>query len=195
MQHVGDVMYDAALYYKERAKDLSSVIEKLELKPKSYTLATVHRAENTDSYSCLDAILSGFAEFGQTIVLPLHPRTQHRIHSYGLVFPDNVKLIEPVGYLDMVGLEVNASLIVTDSGGVQKEAFFHRVPCVTLREETEWTELIEAKWNRLVVPINAEEVSVAMNEAVGTVGENVQPYGNGNASKLIADRLNGNISL
>ena len=192
---VGDVMYDAALYYGQRAKVGSHILERLGLKSKSYTLATIHRAENTDDPKRLDAILSGFAQFNQLIVLPLHPRTRARLESFDLSFPANVQLIDPVGYLDMVMLEQNASLIATDSGGVQKEAFFHQVPCVTLRDETEWTELVEAGWNRLAPPVNAEDVAQAMTSAHGSLGEDVQPYGAGDASSMIANILSASLQL
>lgn len=137
VQLVGDVMYDAALFYGEKAERMSSILSRLHLAPKTYALATIHRAENTDSPHRLAAILDGFARFDSEIVLPLHPRTRGRLATLGLALPGNVRTIDPVGYLEMVMLEKNASLIITDSGGVQKEAFFYRVPCVTLRDETE----------------------------------------------------------
>lgn len=189
VQCVGDVMYDTALYYGQRAQDRSDVLERLGLQSKAYTLATIHRAENTDDPARLGAIFSGFASFSGTIVLPLHPRTRTRLESFGLTFPPNVQLIDPVGYLDMVMLERNACLIATDSGGVQKEAFFHRVPCITLRDETEWMELVDAGWNRLATPINAEGVAAAMTSALDNQGNDIQPYGTGNAAELIAKTL------
>ena len=190
VQCVGDVMYDAALHYGQRAQDSSDILEHLGLQPKAYTLATIHRAENTDSPIRLEAIFKGFAAFAQTIVLPLHPRTRARLASFCLALPPNVRLIDPVGYLDMVMLEKNASLIATDSGGIQKEAFFHRVPCVTLRDETEWVELVDAGWNRLASPTNGEIVSSAMQSALGSSGEeSVQPYGDGCAAQKIARAL------
>lgn len=136
-------MYDAALYYGQRAMECSHVLEQLNLRSKDYCLATIHRAENTDDPSRLKTIIDGFAAYKEKIILPLHPRTRTRLQTFDLSFPANVQQIDPLGYLDMVMLEKHASLIATDSGGIQKEAFFHGVPCVTLREETEWTELIE----------------------------------------------------
>lgn len=192
---VGDVMYDASLYYGQCAKEGSNILERLGLQPKSYTLATIHRAENTDDPKRLNAILSGFADSNQLIVLPLHPRTRARLESFDLSFPTNVQLIDPVGYLDMVMLEQHASLIATDSGGVQKEAFFHRVPCVTLRDETEWSELVEAGWNRLAPPVNAEDVAQAMISAHGNLGRDIQPYGAGDASSMIANILSASLQL
>jgi len=128
IQLVGDVMYDAALYYGKKADCRSQILNRLELKPKEYILATIHRAENTDDPQRLRAIFEGFAEVAQEIkvVLPLHPRTRAALVEVGLYdkVARSICLIEPVGYLDMVMLEKNARAIVTDSGGVQKEAFF-----------------------------------------------------------------------
>jgi len=189
VQCVGDVMFDAALLYGAKAEAASSILSKLTLRPKAYALATIHRAENTDDPRRLRGILEGFAQFVGDIVLPLHPRTRARLSATGLIVPDNVRLIEPVGYLDMVMLEKNAQLIATDSGGVQKEAFFHRVPCVTLRDETEWMELVSSGWNRLVSPTDSTSVAQAMTAARGSFGDAVAPYGNGNASGKIAKCL------
>jgi UDP-GlcNAc3NAcA epimerase len=149
VRQVGDVMYDAALFYSARAEARSRSLEQIGLAPKRYVLATVHRAENTDDLARLEGIVSGFAASGADIVWPLHPRTRERLHAYALEIPPNVRTIEPVGYLDMVMLERHAAAIATDSGGVQKEAFFFGVPCVTLRGETEWVELLECGINHL----------------------------------------------
>lgn len=115
-------------------------------------MATIHRAENTDDPVRLEVLLQALAEVHREIpvVFPVHPRTRKRAEAFGLgPLLNTVMAVDPVGYLDMVMLERNARLIATDSGGVQKEAFFHKVPCVTLREETEWMELVEAGWNKL----------------------------------------------
>ncbi len=146
---VGDVMYDAALYYKDRAKKPVFPHGFL-IEDEDFVLCTIHRAENTDDLDKLESIYSGLEEYGRTIVLPLHPRTRSKILESEMVIPDNVWHINPVGYLGMVWLEANARLIVTDSGGIQKEAYFHGKNCVTLREETEWSELVESGWNTLV---------------------------------------------
>lgn len=191
VQCVGDVMYDAALFYGAKAEAASSVLASLRLPPGSYALATIHRAENTDDPKRLRAILDGFAGFADDIVLPLHPRTRSRLSSAGLSVPPNVRVIDPVGYLDMVMLEKSAALVATDSGGVQKEAFFHRVPCVTLRDETEWTELVEAGWNRLAPPADSASVTRAMTAARGSRGAPFAPYGTGAAAVEIAARLAG----
>lgn len=150
VQQVGDVMYDAALYYAERAEQRSLILERLGLRAKEYILATVHRAENTDDPERIRNILEGFAGAPHPVVWPLHPRTRQRLEAFGLALPETVRVIDPVGYLDMVMLERHAALIATDSGGVQKEAYFYSTPCLTLREETEWVGLIETGANRLV---------------------------------------------
>ncbi|MEB2352612.1 MAG: UDP-N-acetylglucosamine 2-epimerase (non-hydrolyzing) [Burkholderiaceae bacterium] len=186
---VGDVMYDACLFYGAKADGVSEVLTRLGLQRGAYALATIHRAENTDDRNRLESILDGFAASGCTVVLPLHPRTRGRIGAFGLRVPGNLRLIDPVGYLDMVMLEKHARLIATDSGGVQKEAFFHRVPCITLRDETEWVELVEAGWNRLVPPGDPGVIATAMSEASGRIGREISPYGSGNAAEEIAKHL------
>lgn len=150
VMHVGDVMYDATLFAGEQASLKSTILDDMNLEPGSYGLATIHRADNTDDETRLRAVMAYLtqASGGQQVVLPLHPRTRQALDRIGLV-PEGVRLIDPVGYLDMHRLLSGASIVLTDSGGLQKEAYFHRVPCVTLRDETEWVETIEAGWNRL----------------------------------------------
>jgi len=147
-------MYDAVLLYSELAQQKSDILSRLGLVPGGYALATVHRAENTDDPERLHAIFMGLAHIareGLPVIVPLHPRTRHALAPLLPRSPAPLlKLIDPVSYLDMLILEKNAKVILTDSGGVQKEAFFFRVPCVTLREETEWVETVEAGWNILV---------------------------------------------
>ena len=192
---VGDVMYDASLYYAARAAMNSRIIAGLGLKPKEYILATIHRAENTDDPHRLGAIMAGLRAAADTItvVLPIHPRTKEGLQRYGIgeSGSKNLLIIDPVGYLDMMMLEKHASLIATDSGGVQKEAFFHRVPCVTLRDETEWRELVELGWNCLVPPVNADCIKAALLNAAM---RNPEPppkelYGGGHAAQAIIARL------
>lgn len=191
---VGDVMYDAALFYGEKARRESRVLERLGLKPEKYILVTIHRAENTDDPSRLRSIVKGLCEVGKSIpvVFPVHPRTRKALERHGLLEEAvaSLRLIEPVGYLDMVMLEQNACLIATDSGGVQKEAFFYRVPCVTLRSETEWVELVELGWNRLVYPHTAEAVANGITEGLASPGGmEGELYGNGRSGELIVQRL------
>jgi len=150
---VGDVMFDALLHFSKISDMKSNVLERLNIKPKEYYLATIHRAENTDNYERLKNILTAFSKMDEMVVFPIHPRTRKMINYYGLddlLENDNVKVIDPVGYLDMLKLEKNAKAILTDSGGVQKEAFWLKVPCITLRDETEWVETVNLGWNRLV---------------------------------------------
>ena len=192
---VGDVMYDAALFFGERARKESTVLSNLKLSKDSYILATIHRAENTDNLTRLNLILSALKEVSESIPLvwPLHPRTRKLIHKHGLGknLGSNIHLIDPVGYLDMVMLEQNASVIATDSGGVQKEAFFYQVPCVTLREETEWVELVNSGWNKLVPPLESNTISSSILGSINTKGDNITPYGNGKTAQKITEVLLG----
>jgi UDP-GlcNAc3NAcA epimerase len=186
----GDVMFDAALFYAKRAEGRSGILSANALEPKGYILATVHRAENTDDPFRLRAILDGLdAAAGQMpVVLPLHPRTKSAMEREN-IRPQKIQLIGPVGYLDMVALETNAAVIATDSGGVQKEAYFHGVPCVTLRDETEWVELVEAGWNRLAQP-GTSDISHTILAAMKSFGRNVSPYGEGRAAERIVGKIN-----
>lgn len=166
VQNVGDVMYDAALYYGEKAERSSRVLKQLDLQAKGYALATLHRQENVDDQALLANILQGFATSDKPIAMPLHPRTRKRLQEFGLSLSATVKVIDPVGYLDMVMLEKHAALIATDSGGVQKEAYLHKAPCITLRDEAEWVELVEDGANRLVGAV-AQKFWVSLAE-IGT---------------------------
>jgi UDP-GlcNAc3NAcA epimerase len=150
VHNVGDVMYDSVLHFAKIADEKSDIMNMLNLKKEEYILATMHRAENTNDFNRLENIVNAFNESEEKIVLPLHPRTEKYIKGYGLTFGKNIKIVEPLGYLAMLMLEKNSKKIVTDSGGVQKEAFFFDKPCITLRDETEWVETIENGWNVLV---------------------------------------------
>ena len=190
IHQVGDVMYDAALYYGRLADERSDVLAQHGLAPGHYALATVHRAENTDDPERLRAIMEGLDEVAREIVpvvLPLHPRTRAAMQREDIQ-PGSIRLIDPVGYLDMVALERHAAVIATDSGGVQKEAYFHGVPCVTLRDETEWVELVEMGWNRLVTPSQAG-TKEAISAAIGKYGARGAPYGIGDAARGIKTGL------
>ena len=150
VHQVGDVMYDAVLHARAAMLGQAGILETLELKPGGYALATIHRAENTDDEPRFRKVLDylgGFAK-SQPVVFPVHPRTRAVLERLGIGL-NGFKLIDPVSYSDMHRLLAGASVVLTDSGGVQKEAYFHRVPCVTMRDETEWVETIEAGWNRL----------------------------------------------
>ncbi|MGQ9599932.1 MAG: non-hydrolyzing UDP-N-acetylglucosamine 2-epimerase [Anaerolineae bacterium] len=161
---VGDVMYDAVLQHLALAEGQSDILARLGLEAGGYVLATIHRPGNTDDPTRLRAILAALSQIEWPVIFPAHPRTRQRIAEFGLELSQesqNPRLIDPVGYLDMLILEKHARLILTDSGGVQKEAFFLAVPCLTVREETEWVETVETGWNRLVSPDPASILEAA----------------------------------
>ncbi|WP_375737994.1 non-hydrolyzing UDP-N-acetylglucosamine 2-epimerase [Pseudomonas boanensis] len=188
VQNVGDVMYDAALFFGQKAEETSQVLSRLALDSKGYVLATVHRQENTDDPKRLQRILDGFSRLERPVVLPLHPRTRQRIASFGFTIPANVQIVDPLGYIDMVMLEKHACLVATDSGGVQKEAYFHGVPCLTLRDETEWVELVQLGWNTLLSPADEDFLDkIAVVPAPGVTGQ--FPYGNGKAAEQVIDAI------
>ena len=186
---IGDVMYDAAVVFGEIARDRSAVIADLGLPSKQYALVTCHRAENTDDSARLAGILDGISGVAREmpVVFPIHPRTRKRIAQLG--FEERAKgarLIDPVPFVDMVRLEQEARVILTDSGGIQKEAYFHGVPCVTLRDETEWVETVEAGWNQLV-GADADRIVNAAKKAVE--GAPIAEYGDGRASEKVLTHL------
>lgn len=147
---VGDVMYDATLHAREAAAGRTQILAALNLSPRGFSVCTIHRAENTNDLEQLGRVLAYLEQAAEstTIIWPVHPRTRAVMEAAGLA-PKGFKPIDPIGYLDLHCLLANAASVFTDSGGLQKEAYFHRVPCVTLRDETEWVETIEAGWNRL----------------------------------------------
>jgi UDP-N-acetylglucosamine 2-epimerase len=145
-------MYDALVANVQIAEKKSSILQRFQIQPKSYLLATVHRAENTNETKNLKRIAEALIELaksGDLIVFPVHPRTRERLDKIGIEKPPNLLIVDPVSYFDMLILEKNAIVIVTDSGGVQKEAYWFSVPCVTVREETEWVETVKSGWNTL----------------------------------------------
>jgi UDP-GlcNAc3NAcA epimerase len=147
---VGDVMFDATLESLAIARRRSDIRQRLELISHTYILVTVHRAANTDDLKRLGEIVEALNNINERIVFPVHPRTQKALARLGCELAPHVQVIEPVGYFDMLMLEEGARLIMTDSGGLQREAYFLAIPCLTLRQETEWVETVEAGWNRLV---------------------------------------------
>ena len=187
---VGDIMYDACIKYTKIAREKSTIIGDLDLVKNSFILATIHRAENTDDEKVLKAIIGALDAIAEEVrvILPLHPRTKSRVGDWE---NSRIEFITPIGYLDMLEMEKNAKVIITDSGGVQKEAFFHGVPCITIRSETEWGELIEYGWNQLIDPTetNSLKERLLMAESNSSPGEEVSLYGKGNASELIWDKL------
>ena len=191
----GDVMFDVSLFYRERARDGSRVLPSLGVEARRFALATCHRAENTDDPARLGAIVAALHAIAHEIpvVLPLHPRTRGRISESGLGDGlANVHVIEPQPFLDMIALEQAAAVILTDSGGVQKEAFFFGVPCVTLRDETEWVETVEAGGNT-VVGADTTRIIEAARRAIGAprTAHRAEPYGDGHAANRIVAVLAG----
>ncbi len=181
----GDVMQDGAMFYQQFAKKPSIEIKN------SFILCTVHRAENTDDYNRLKDIFEALEEIAeqQQIILPLHPRTK-KILDNNHYRPQNITFIDPVGYLEMVWLIDNCSLVMTDSGGLQKEAFFFKKPCITLRDETEWVELVDHKFNVLVGANKGKILATYTNQRTLFADNfNVDLYGNGKASECIVKEL------
>lgn len=185
---VGDVMYDAALFYKARARQpADATIAKW--MPMTFALCTIHRAENTDNVDRMKGIMAGLASAPCPVVLPIHPRTRARLAKMDLRIPPNVYVIDPVGYLEMVWLEMNCRLVITDSGGVQKEAYFHCKPCLTLREETEWTELVALGVN-LLVGVDSKKIYNGLTVNFETACfEGKEVYGMGQSGELIAEKI------
>lgn len=181
---VGDVMYDSILHFREIARQKSSILTDLGLSEKAYILCTIHRAENTNDPERLQAIANGLNAVREKIILPLHPRTQKYLQSYGIQLAGHIQVINPLGYLDIVMLQSSAKKIVTDSGGIQKEAFFLGVPCITLREETEWVETVENGWNTLVGA--DEQKIVGAITGFHPVEARSDYFGKGNAAVEIA---------
>lgn len=190
--HVGDIMYDAALLFGKEAEQRSTILQTLGLSPKEFLLCTVHRAENTDSQERLCQIAQAWTEIAasERIVIPLHPRTRIYLEKYNLLATLqqqlNILFTDPLGFLDMVMLERNARIILTDSGGIQKEAYFHKTPCITLREETEWTETIESGWNQLA-GFHAKDIIKCLSTSNDR--KEIQEYGDGNTAQKILDLL------
>lgn len=193
VENVGDVMYDVALYYRERAKEKSRVLSILGLVAGQFVLATCHRAENTDSPKRLAGIVTALAEiaFSIPVVFPIHPRTRKLLAETGMNEQlKNVFVVDPVPYLDMVALEQESRLILTDSGGVQKEAFFYRVPCITMRDETEWVETVESGWNCLTGASSDAIVSAFRKRMAEPLSaHSSSPYGDGHAAEMIISLL------
>jgi UDP-GlcNAc3NAcA epimerase len=197
---VGDVMYDAVLHFSElnhsHRKNTQEILKKNHLSANNYILATIHRAENTDDVDTLASIFKAFSLITETIpvVMPLHPRTRKVLESSRLMdnIAQKITILSPVGYLEMLALEKNARMIITDSGGIQKEAYYLGIPCITVRTETEWVELVEAGWNILVSPKDDH----AIVNTVHHVLDHFQPpsqyrgiYGDGQASIRITQIL------
>jgi UDP-GlcNAc3NAcA epimerase len=187
VHRVGDVMYDALLQNLGQARKKSTILETLGLKKRSYAMATIHRAANTDDPSRLGAILNALSSLTAPVIFPVHPRTRITIQKLGLAVSKNVSVIEPVGPLDALILEENSSCILTDSGGMQKEAYLLGVRCITLRDETEWIETVKAGWNK-VVGVDVDAIRNTF-ESWHPSGERPALYGDGRAAQEICGIL------
>ncbi len=191
----GDVMYDAAIVFGRIADQRATILSELALETGKYLLATIHRAENTASSEALMNIFRAFEQLPLPVILPLHPRTRHVVDgdsglSQFMAQTKNIRVIEPVSYINMVQLEKHAFRILTDSGGVQKEAYFHGVPCITLRHETEWIETVEAGWN-VLAGTDTQRILSAYDTPFRK--EKIAEYGSGRAAEEIVDLLCKNI--
>jgi len=188
---VGDVMYDALLHNLAIARARSQVLDRLSLKKGEYALATVHRAANTDNAERMRSILDGLSALTMQIVFPVHPRTRKMIQEWGLAANSNVFFIEPQGYFDILMLQENADCILTDSGGMQKEAYLLGVRCITLREETEWVETVASGWNYLA-GVDRQAIRTAF-ETWHPQGERPLLYGDGQAAEQICEILSNEL--
>jgi len=192
VHHVGDVMYDALLFYTADSEKHTIVFDRLTLSSGQYFLVTIHRAENTDTPERLTAIIEALCTAPARVVMPLHPRTRDIIAGSPLEQKlrqaSHIDVIEPIGYIEMLYLEKHARAIVTDSGGIQKEAYLFGVPCITLRDETEWIETIEVGAN-ILAGARKERIIEAMEDFT-LKGKTLPPfYGNGTASEKITELL------
>ena len=182
----GDVMYDAVLLARDRAVERSTVLDDLGVADGEFVLTTVHRARNTDDSDRLAAILDALAAISDEVVFPVHPRTENAMREYGLwdFAAEELTLTDPVGYLDFVRLLDGARTVATDSGGAQKEAFFLDTPCVTMREETEWTETVEAGWN-VLVGADGRRIESELAKSSTPPKSKPEPYGDGDAASEV----------
>jgi UDP-GlcNAc3NAcA epimerase len=184
----GDVMFDAALFYSKKAETGLKILHELNIS--NYILCTIHRAENTDSIERLQEIFQALSQISNElqIILPLHPRTKKILSNHNIL-TDKIKIIEPIGYFEMIQLIKNSELVMTDSGGVQKEAFFFKKNCVTLRNETEWTELVDHGFN-IVVGSEALNIVNGYKKMISKKSDfNLDLYGNGNACQIIVNTM------
>lgn len=181
----GDIMLDAANFYKEKlGNQLTTELQK-KFQFNEFVLATIHRAENTDNKTNLEEIFEGMQVIGENIILPLHPRTLTSITKNKIFIPENIHIIDPVGYLEMLELESNCKYIITDSGGVQKEAYFFKKPCFTVRTETEWIETVESGWNIITGPNKNKLCEAILNFTEPS--EHPHFYGNGQTGYQILE--------
>ncbi len=183
----GDIMYDSLLQHLPLVESRSGIVDRLGLAPGAYAVVTVHRAANTEDPAALGGVLDGLAHLDGPVVFPMHPRARLAFASADLETPPQVRVIEPVGYLEMLALERLARVVLTDSGGIQKEAYLLGVPCVTLREETEWPETLVDGWN-VLAGTDAGRIAEAAVRAQPT-GERPQVFGDGRAARRMVGLL------
>lgn len=191
----GDVMYDSLLQHQAVAeKQTARHLRQLELEKKAYYLLTLHRAENTNNRQRLVSILKTVTSLDLPVVFPVHPRTRHALAAGGISLNGRIRQIPPLGFLEMISMEKNAKAILTDSGGVQKEAFYLRVPCITLRDKTEWPETVECGANR-VVGADPQAILQAVKENRTADWNDATPYGEGNSAETIVSELVASIKF
>jgi UDP-GlcNAc3NAcA epimerase len=192
---VGDPMYDAVIMFGDQARRHSTILQRMGLHQGRYILTTIHRAYNTDNAKTLGAIFSALTSINEPVIFPVHPRTRQKLQELGLIqngsINKNLKIIDPVGYLDMLTLEQSARLILTDSGGVQKEAFFFAVPCLTLRPETEWVETVHSGWN-LLVGTDTDKILAGLEHSFPDAGQQPKLFGDGRSADAIRRILEDN---
>ena len=188
---VGDVMYDSLLYYGKIAEQKSRILKNLKLKQKEYILLTLHRPYNVDNIHKLQNIFSALKQTKKIIVLPVHPRSRKMIERTNTIIPENISIIEPLGYLDFIFLQKHSEKIITDSGGIQKEAYLNGIPCITIRPETEWIETVKAGWNVLV----GDKKDQLIENCLHFKPSHNRPryFGDGNSSKKIISILESHL--
>tara|TARA_B100001079_G_C16299215_1_gene464654 strand:- start:455 stop:1009 length:555 start_codon:yes stop_codon:yes gene_type:complete len=184
-------MYDSLLYYGKIAEQKSRILKNLKLKQKEYILLTLHRPYNVDNIQKLQNIFSALKQTKRFIVLPVHPRSRKMIESTNTIIPENISIIEPLGYLDFIFLQKHSEKIITDSGGIQKEAYLNGIPCITIRPETEWIETVKAGWNVLV----GDKKDQLIENCLHFKPSHNRPryFGDGNSSKKIISILESHL--
>lgn len=184
---VGDVMADVSLAFRDIAEERSRILDELGLEPGSYLVVTAHRAGNVDDLERLEALVTLLEALPRPVVFPVHPRTRSRLEATGLMVRlSQLTTVPPLGYLDFLKLARHARAVFTDSGGVQKEAYLLSVPCVTMRDRTEWTETVDTGWN-VLVDLNVDAALAALDNQ--PPAERPQLYGGGHAAERVAETL------
>lgn len=186
--YTGDIMYDCTLYYKNIAESKSQILQKMDLTPEKYYLVTLHRPYNVDEIKKTKIIVEALNQIESAVIFPIHPRTHKMFKEFDIDLNKNIKTIPPVGYLDFLVLEKNAKKIITDSGGIQKEAYYLKTPCITMRPETEWVETLEFGWNVLADMSTAKSIRETM-AASKVLDSHPNIYGDGKAAVNIKNLI------